>query len=377
MLQLRTAEEEQSCCEISQLRQAVLQNNDRLLDEMLCQEIYKKVINCRGGWGIAGTPLHAAVSKGHLSCLQVLLAHGALVDCVDVKAQTPLFAAVRGKYLDCVLALLGAGADPNGSPSNNCSPVLTAAREGNVAILKELLKHGAEVNSRSKVLLWTSSARVSSGPLYLAAVYGHMECFKLLLLYGADPDYNCTDAKLLTSIKQPKTVLEMCLRHGCGVEYIQLLIDFGANVYLPTLIIEKSTKQNEAVELLLQERGTEFNLTNFTCEIFNFAGWYPASLTSPHCVTGHCILYDLCHPRNTFISVVRRKPEGLDITVPTRRQKIPQKDQQDALHRAAGDADESHQLLTTQAGPGRRSVAEVKLMAETWAMKCFFFFFFF
>ncbi|XP_073345079.1 ankyrin repeat and SOCS box protein 12-like isoform X3 [Pagrus major] len=262
MLKLRTSEEEQRSCEISQLRQAVLQNNDRLLDEMLCQEIYKKVINCRGGWGIAGTPLHAAVSKGHLSCLQVLLAHGALVDCADVKAQTPLFAAVRGKYLDCVLALLRAGANPNGSSSNNCSPVLTAAREGDVEILKELLKHGAEVNSRSKVLLWTSSARVSSGPLYLAAVYGHMECFRLLLLYGADPDYNCTDAKLLNSIKQPKTVLEMCLRHGCGVEYIQLLIDFGANVYLPTLIIEKSTKQNEAVELLLHERGNPKALTS-------------------------------------------------------------------------------------------------------------------
>lgn len=255
MLHLRTSEEEQSSFEISKLRQAVLQNNDRLLDDMLCQEIYKKVINCRGGWGIAGTPLHAAVSKGHLNCLQVLLAHGALVDCVDVKAQTPLFTAVRGKYLDCVLALLRAGANPNGSSSNNCSPVLTAAREGDVEILKELLKCGAEVNSRSKVLLWTSSARVSSGPLYLAAVYGHLECFKLLLLYGADPDYNCADANLLSSIKQPKTVLEMCLRHGCGVEYIQLLIDFGANVYLPTLIIEKSTKQNEAVELLLHERG--------------------------------------------------------------------------------------------------------------------------
>ncbi|KAF0025111.1 hypothetical protein F2P81_021992 [Scophthalmus maximus] len=255
MLRLRTSEEEERSCEISQLRQAVFQNNDRLLDEMLCQEIYKRVINCRGGWGIAGTPLHAAVSKGHLSCLQVLLAHGALVDCVDVKAQTPLFAAVRGKYLDCVLALLGAGASPDGNSSNNCSPVLTAAREGDAGILMQLLKHGAEVNSRSKVLLWTSSSRVSSGPLYLAAVYGHMECFKLLLLYGADPDYNCTDVALLSSIKQPKTVLEMCLRYGCGVEYIQFLIDFGANVYLPTLIIEKSTKQNEAVELLLQERG--------------------------------------------------------------------------------------------------------------------------
>lgn len=255
MLQLRTADEESSCSEISLLRQAVLQNDARLLDEMLCQEVYKKVINYRGGWGVSGTPLHAAVSKGHLSCLQVLLGRGALVDCVDVKAQTPLFSAVRGKYLDCVLALLKAGANPNGNSSNNCSPVLTAAREGDVKILKELLDGGAEVNSRSKVLLWTSSARVSSGPLYLAAVYGHMECFRLLLLYGADPDYNCTDAKLLGSIKQPKTVLEMCLRHGCGVEFVQLLIDFGANVYLPTLIIEKSTKQNEAVELLLEERG--------------------------------------------------------------------------------------------------------------------------
>ncbi|KAK5880806.1 hypothetical protein CesoFtcFv8_021676 [Champsocephalus esox] len=202
MLQLRTAEEEISRSEISLLRQAVLQNDARLLDEMLCQEVYKKVINCRGGWGVSGTPLHAAVSKGHLSCLQVLLGRGALVDCVDVKAQTPLFSAVRGKYLDCVLALLKAGANPNGNSSNNCSPVLTAAREGDVKILKELLDGGAE-----------------------------------------------------GSIKQPKTVLEMCLRHGCGVEFVQLLIDFGANVYLPTLIIEKSTKQNEAVELLLEERG--------------------------------------------------------------------------------------------------------------------------
>ncbi|KAM3859312.1 ankyrin repeat and SOCS box protein 12-like [Diretmus argenteus] len=262
MLHLRTPAEEESSHEICRLRQAVLQNDDRLLDEMLCQEIYKRVINCRGGWGIAGTPLRTAASKGHLRCLQVLLAHGAEVDYVDVKAQTPLFTAVCGKYLECVLALLRAGANPNGNSSNNCTPILTAAREGDVEILKELLRHGAEVNSRSKVLLWTSGASVSSGPLYLAAVYGHMECFRVLLLYGADPDYNCTDVNLLSKIKQPKTVLEMCLRHGCGVEYIQLLIDFGANVYLPTLIIEKSTKQNEAVELLLRERGIPKSLTS-------------------------------------------------------------------------------------------------------------------
>lgn len=172
-----------------------------------------------------------------------------------MKAQTPLFTAVSGKHLDCVAALLKAGADPNGSQYNNCSPVLTAAREGDVDVLRELLRFGAEVDVRPKVPEWASSATTCRGPLYLAAVYGHLDCFRLLLLYGANPNYNCTDEKMLARIKQPKTVVEVCLRYGCGAEYIQLLIDFGADVYLPTLIIDKTTKQNEALLLLLKERG--------------------------------------------------------------------------------------------------------------------------
>uniref|UniRef100_A0A8C7X7B4 Ankyrin repeat and SOCS box-containing 12a n=1 Tax=Oryzias sinensis TaxID=183150 RepID=A0A8C7X7B4_9TELE len=129
--------------------------------------------------------------------------------------------------------------------TNSGSLVLSAARE----ILRQLLIHSAEVNS--------------SLPLDLSTrVYGHMDCFKVLLQFGADPDYNCADVKMRSSNNQPKTVPEMCLRHGCGVEYVQLLINFGANVYLSTLIIEKSTKQNEAMELLLQERGTPKALTS-------------------------------------------------------------------------------------------------------------------
>lgn len=177
------------------------------------------------------------------------------IDSLDVKAQTPLFTAVGGKHLDCVIALLKAGADPNGSQYNNCSPLLTAAREGDVDILRELLHFGAEVDVRPKVPEWASNATACRGPLYISAVYGHLDCFKLLLLHGANPNYNCMDEKILGRIKQPKTVLEVCLRYGCGVEYIQLLIDFGADVYLPTLIIDKTTKQNEALVLLLKERG--------------------------------------------------------------------------------------------------------------------------
>ncbi|CAL9701359.1 unnamed protein product [Knipowitschia caucasica] len=261
MFRVRSEQEEEHSEQISWLRSAALQGDAQLLEAMLSQEIYRRLLNCRSGWGVAGTPLHAAASRGHAGCVRVLLAHGALVDSLDVKAQTPLFTAARGKYLRCLLQLLCAGADPNGSSFNLCSPVLTAAREGDADVLRILLQYGAEVNELSKVLVLSSVASVCSGPLYLAAVYGHRDCFRLLLLYGADPDYNCVDA-LLMRLRQRRTVLEMCLRHGCGADYVQLLIDFGANVYLPTLIIEKTTKQNEALELLLRERGTPKSLTS-------------------------------------------------------------------------------------------------------------------
>ncbi|KAL0973786.1 hypothetical protein UPYG_G00211150 [Umbra pygmaea] len=236
------------------LNQAVISDDVGGLAAMLFQDTYRRCINNRSGWGIPVTPLRTAAAHGNLRCLELLLEHGAEVDSLDVKAQTPLFTAVSGKHLDCVVALLKAGADPNGSTYNNCSPVLTAAREGDVDILRELLQFGAEIDVWPKVPEWASNATACRGPLYISAVYGHLDCFKLLLLHGANSNYNCKSEKMLARIKQPKTVLEMCLRHGCGVEYIQLLIDFGANVYLPTLIIDKTTKQNEAVLLLLKKR---------------------------------------------------------------------------------------------------------------------------
>ncbi|XP_043847336.1 ankyrin repeat and SOCS box protein 12-like [Dromiciops gliroides] len=251
---LQQPDEEDNAGEKQELNQIVCDNDASTLDQLLHQKRYKRFINSHSGWGVPGTPLRLAASRGHLSCLEVLLAHGAEVDCLDVKAQTPLFTAVSHGHLDCVRVLLKAGASPGGSIYNNSSPVLTAARNGAGEILRELLDHGADANVKARVPEWASNITSCSGPLYLSAVYGHLECFRLLLLYGADPDYNCTDRQLLSRVPKPRTLLEFCLRHSCPLEYIQLLVDFGANVYLPSLPLEKIDPGGEAVALLLRER---------------------------------------------------------------------------------------------------------------------------
>lgn len=255
LLQPDKEEEDTDMGEKQALNQAVYDNDSYTLDQLLCQERYKRFINSRSGWGVPGTPLRLAASYGHLSCLQVLLAHGADVDSLDVKAQTPLFTAVSHGHLDCVRVLLEAGACPGGSIYNNCSPVLTAARDGAAAILQELLVHGAEANVKAKLPVWASNITSCSGPLYLAAVYGHLDCFRLLLMHGADPNYNCTDQHLLARVPQPRTLLEICLHHNCEPEYIQLLIDFGANIYLPSLSLDLNLQDDKGTALLLQARG--------------------------------------------------------------------------------------------------------------------------
>ncbi|XP_073497151.1 ankyrin repeat and SOCS box protein 12-like isoform X1 [Phyllobates terribilis] len=253
MLKYRGDEDDHA--ESCELHRAVQMDEPQHLSELLCQDRYKEYIESRNGWGVPVTPLRLAASQGSLECLKILLANGAEVDCLDVKAQTPLFAAVSAGHFDCVRELLKAGANPCGSVYNNCSPVLTASRDGGDKILKELLDYGADTNVRlKKPPIRTIPSTGCSGPLYLAAVYGQLECFRTLLLYGAEPNYNCTDQDILMKIKHPVSVLEICLKHGCSPEFIHLLIDFGAHLYLPNVHTYQPLAQRHSLELLEKEK---------------------------------------------------------------------------------------------------------------------------
>uniref|UniRef100_A0A8B9NJE7 Ankyrin repeat and SOCS box containing 12 n=1 Tax=Accipiter nisus TaxID=211598 RepID=A0A8B9NJE7_9AVES len=142
---LQPREDEDDNGESEELNRAVSEDNYQALDNLLSQDRYKRFINRRSGWGVPSTPL-----------MKVLLAHGAEVDSLDVKAQTPLFMAVSNGHQECVKVLLEAGANP-------------------VARLPE----------------WAANSVACSGPLYLAAAYGHLECFKMLFANFARLGASC------------------------------------------------------------------------------------------------------------------------------------------------------------------------------------------
>ncbi|KAM4626974.1 ankyrin repeat and SOCS box protein 1 [Discoglossus pictus] len=75
---------------------------------------------------------------------------------------------------------------------------------------------------------------LASCPLYISAVYHNLSCFRLLLQAGANPDYNSWGAVSMEGFSRaaPRCVLEAVLRRGCDPHFVQLLIDFGANLWL-------------------------------------------------------------------------------------------------------------------------------------------------
>ncbi|KAM8934136.1 ankyrin repeat and SOCS box protein 1 [Pelodytes ibericus] len=209
-----------------------------LQDERFLRRIDERAVWC-SGW-LPCSPLRIAATAGHADCVALLIHFGAQLELVDVKGQTPLHVATENGHLECVQVLLKAGANPNGSPHNRSSPVYHAARVGRADILQELVRYGADVDVdhqlsfRGSGFSPRSLTSLASSPLYISAVYDSLPCFRLLLQAGANPDFNCWGIVCEASLPKPgpSCMLEAVLRHGCDPQFVQLLIDFGANLSL-------------------------------------------------------------------------------------------------------------------------------------------------
>ncbi|KAG8432549.1 hypothetical protein GDO86_016982 [Hymenochirus boettgeri] len=213
------------------------------LRNLLQEERFRRCIDERAVWcsgWLPCSPLRIAATAGHADCVDFLIRCGAQLELVDVKGQTPLYVATENGHLECVQILLRAGADPNGSPHNRSSPVYHAARVGRADILKELIQYGADVDVNHQLSLRgpgsspRSLTSLASCPLYISAAYHSLPCFRLLLQAGANPDYNYWGKVSQENFPRgaPSCLLEAVLRHGCDQQFVQLLIDFGANLKL-------------------------------------------------------------------------------------------------------------------------------------------------
>ncbi|GAA2306810.1 ankyrin repeat domain-containing protein [Streptomyces caniferus] len=102
-------------------------------------------VESRGEPGSAGLPLCAAASWDHCEVVRELLAHGADPDRRedDGTSYSPLMWAATGGHHRTARLLLDAHADPDLGQDGH-TPLMAAAQRGSIAVVRALLRHGAD-----------------------------------------------------------------------------------------------------------------------------------------------------------------------------------------------------------------------------------------
>jgi ankyrin repeat protein len=87
-------------------------------------------------------PLHSAVASGSVAILELLLAHGARPDPVELLETTPLHSAAGHGSREMVEQLLAAGADPHRKTKDGQTPADLARQHGHHELATELAPGG-------------------------------------------------------------------------------------------------------------------------------------------------------------------------------------------------------------------------------------------
>ena len=126
------------------------------------------------------TPLIHAIVRHQVECVQKLLAHGARIEPEGDSDHVPLNLACQHGSAAITELLLAQGAQIR-PDAEGLFPQHLVARTGNrPETLLLLERYNANLDQRDKLYQWT--------PLFHAASEGWVECIKVLLSRGADPD---------------------------------------------------------------------------------------------------------------------------------------------------------------------------------------------
>ncbi|MEQ2165971.1 hypothetical protein GOODEAATRI_022705 [Goodea atripinnis] len=197
-------------------------------------------VNAKDMAGRKSTPLHFAAGFGRKDVVEHLLQTGANVHARDDGGLIPLHNACSFGHAEVVSLLLCQGADPNARDNWNYTPLHEAAIKGKIDVCIVLLQHGADPNIRntdgksSLDLADPSAKAVLTGEykkdeLLEAARSGNEE--KLMaLLTPLNVNCHASDGRKSTSQKMLSTPLHLAAGYN-RVRIVQLLLQHGADVH--------------------------------------------------------------------------------------------------------------------------------------------------
>ncbi|KAL0913364.1 hypothetical protein M5K25_016819 [Dendrobium thyrsiflorum] len=180
-------------------------------------------------------PIHLAARIGNVFILKQLISHGCDVNAKTSAGETPLMVSAKADHAECFLELVLAGADLGLLSHTGYSAIDQAKRSAFsssiIDILSQALFTGATIHSSNlrvfsplhfiagcgraeplQMILHSSTGELnkldSSGltPIMVAAIGGHLETFRLLVMAGADLAVRSSDGNTIMSILQYESI---------------------------------------------------------------------------------------------------------------------------------------------------------------------------
>ncbi|KAG7572523.1 Ankyrin repeat-containing domain [Arabidopsis suecica] len=144
-------------------------------DDLLLHQLLKRGLDPNESDNNGRTPLHIAASKGSLNCVLLLLEYHADPNCRDAEGSVPLWEAMVEGHDKVVKVLLEHGSTIDAGDVGHFA--CTAAEQGNLKLLKEIVLHGGDV---------TRPRATGTSALHTAVCEENIEMVKYLLEQGAD-----------------------------------------------------------------------------------------------------------------------------------------------------------------------------------------------
>ncbi len=204
-----------------------VRNNDTALVERLIRA--GADVKAANRYGVSAMAL--ACESGSAAIVEKLIAAGVSPNATGPYGETALHTCAHAGKVDAAKVLIARGASLDAGDSwRGQTPLMWATAEGHPEMMRVLIEAGADVNARSTIIAWerqrTSEPRdkwLPPGgltPLLFAAREGCVDCTKVLLSSGADP--NIVDPDQYTPL-----VISLINGH---FDVAGALIDAGANL---------------------------------------------------------------------------------------------------------------------------------------------------